>query len=234
MNNMTIFGLEISNRLQGLINEISSVYGVAVQFKDIETIDAKEKVGTKPRGAAGAENGTPVVYINIENGLFEENIAHELLHLRFQHRGFPRTHFPKGSMESIAASELLSIMEHRLFYQELKNMGYSPHTSFAIEVKGKLVPEFEKDVPFPQLQGLMRECVFSMWYLRINVEANDGDLIAKVDGLYIEKEKRCRVLGKGLMNVIRQENPDIPEKIKKALRSCFKILGAPQETILQI
>jgi hypothetical protein len=231
---MKIFGLEISNTLQELINETSSVYKEAVQFKDIETIEAKEKAGPKPKGGARVENGIPIVYINIENGLSEENIAHELLHLRFQYQGFPRTNFPQGSLEALAAGELLSIMEHRILYPELENMGYDPHRSFATDVKNKLVPEFEKDSPYPGWGRLMQECMFSIWYLRINLEVNDNNLIERIDNLYIEKAKKSRIIGKRLSNVIKQENPDTAEKIKKTLKICFKVLGASQEAILQI
>lgn len=231
---MEIFGLCISNKLQNLIDEIFSLYKKPVQFKDVKKLPPEYQRGLAYLGAAREENGIPTVYVNVKDGLYEENIAHELLHLKLEYQGFPRTTFPQGSLEAISASELLSIMEHRLIYDELEKMGYNPHESLRKSAEEQLIPELKKEFPWSEFPPIKRKVVLSIIYTRAKIELNNKDIIKQIDKLFVKKIKESRIIGEGLLAVILKQNPITPNEIKRALKGCFKILGVPQETILNM
>lgn len=224
---MNIFGLKPSKKLQGLISELGKLYGKAVVFRNNEDLPKVEKVGPKPLGACRVEYGVPVVYIHLQKGLNEEIIAHELLHLKLGKEGFPRTRYPEGTLEAIAGSELLSIIEHRLIYIELSRIGFNPYESFKENVESTFVPDLRTKNPYPEYRNITRRIIFSIWYARVELELKDEETKRTIDEWYSKEEKEARTLGKNLANAIRQERLDSPRMVLKVFKSCLIIINAP-------
>jgi hypothetical protein len=130
-----ILGVKIRPQVQGLLASVEKGYGKPVSFSKADT--GQDSAGDSSVG----QDGTPTVRVNpAHGGLTEENVAHELIHLRLKLEGFPLVRtlgYPEGyvgaRMDPRKEAYWRKIfrlvrdsIEHWSFYPELRRMGIEP------------------------------------------------------------------------------------------------------------
>lgn len=127
----TMFNIKLSKAANGLLNEVEKLYGKKVREEEVQNWEP-----VRYGESAIDVDGTPVVRINAGTGRSEENIVHELFHLKLYTRGFPLVGYnPPAESRTrenfnylqLVSNYLFDPIQHAIFYPELAKLGFKPN-----------------------------------------------------------------------------------------------------------
>ncbi len=198
-------------------------------FRDVET-----RLGKAVRcethlefGILGASDvaadGTPEIVLDTFEGRTEENLVHELFHLQLHAEGFPQ-HFrvksprtTKNERLQQVAEQLGFLIEHRLFYPQMRRMGFDPTGQYRTALENSLSQE--------KLYGAPRPAARTVSYAEISLLIHDPVLTRRVEKRYLRHGWTDQLnRGKELTRYLMTFNPDTPEKKRTALCVCLEIV----------
>jgi hypothetical protein len=126
--------------------------------KEVSCITAPDLYHTEgSRARSDDKNGTPVITVDFFTGRNETTITHELFHLQLYRSGFPvNMEIPKPPNRSQAAghkvvSDLISYMQHRIFFPKMIAIGLDPYAQNEEEMRSNMArnapPPMAKEAP---------------------------------------------------------------------------------------
>lgn len=209
-----------------LLKEVEQLYGRNIKMQAVNT-------NNKFYGGESTvlEDGTPVIKVNLFNKFKEETIVHELFHLKFRKKGFPRLKFAYYDDFKVSDNDvqmignifagIRDVIEHFIFYPEIRNMGLDPHIS---------MKDMYKESNFNNL-SIHDPVSLTANYVKIVLDSNDQKLISLLEQHY-EKNKWVDSInnGKRLIQIIKDSNPKNPkDEINTTLKCMNNLLGNKYE-----
>jgi hypothetical protein len=212
-----------------LLRDVESHFRQPVVCKIVGRLATEE--GGRANETVTAD-GTPLISLDAELGTTETEIAHELFHLQLKEKGFQQGFSievpPDVSRASlgVAVTSLSSLIEHRLFYPQMRKMGFDPSENYRKEVEEHI----ERDQPPPSV-GNHPE-LLAVDYAIVALTSNDQALTKRVRAWY-RKHGWLAQLKKGeeLVRYLAALDPNTPEKKKVALAACLRIVYDQEITI---
>lgn len=168
-------------------------------------------------------DGTPVVRLDSGSGRTETEVVHELFHLQLRALGFPQdfaiTVPPSidGNILQLAARDISAMLEHRLFYPKMRQMGLDPTKAYRDEVENHIAHERPPSYSsrYPQLLVID--------YATVLLVINDPPLTRRMRMWYAQHGWQDALRrGRNLANYILRLNPDTPPKMRTALSESLK------------
>jgi hypothetical protein len=131
-------------------------------------------------------DGTPVIEVSPNVTVTEELLVHELSHMKLQIEGFPKVFF-RGSADVTSddalltwlRSNVLDVIQHRIFYPRLRRMGYAPDAARIAEIR--LIIERGNFIDVSSVVDLASK------YFRIIMEVANTKVISSVNKWYRER-----------------------------------------------
>jgi hypothetical protein len=234
-----IFGLEISKNVRMLCQEIKEKSGYDVEFKDI--LEVKQTFALLPVGCCFFVDKRPVVGVNLELGLYDENIAHELLHLILGLEGFPGTYVTiNDPIASFIAQTLMSSLDHLITFPRLERMGYHPKLSVKDDFTNFL-KEMRKEDPYPLFQSKAKVVFLALLYMKYSLETENHNIITRLNTVFENRSRKelmsgnyydlGKKYGQKLIKTMRESFKPNPEDYKSTFSICLYNVGVPQEII---
>jgi hypothetical protein len=174
-DNMTrrdLFGITLSSSATKLLNQVENLYKNPVYEK------LGKDLSTDTSGFADTDkDGTPIITINPQIGRTEENIVHELFHLKMQAQGYPLFDFdaPPQVMQKNRAyfdemrQKIYDPLTHRIFFPEMRRMGLDPDAHIRAQYR-----ENRKSSEKPS------EDFLALYYFRLALELDDQSLLSEI------------------------------------------------------
>lgn len=170
-----------------------------------------------------ASDGTPEIVLDTYEGRTEENLVHELFHLQLHAKGFPQHLQVKSSRTKNAepiqqtAEQLGSLVEHRLFYPQMRRMGFDPTFQYRKALEIELSQEKLYGIPRPEERAVT--------YAEVALLIHDPALTRRVEEWYGHHGWTDQLSrGKKLTHYLVTFNPDTPEKKGIAVAACLEIV----------
>lgn len=177
--------------------------GVKLRLAAAELLGAVERLHRKPvlvvfrddfqEGIQGytftSGDGTPIIGIVPGKGQNEENIVHELFHLKMLAKGYPLFDFEMPEAERLAHGEFyLNIrtliydpIAQSLFYPKMRQMGLNPDVNTREQLqKNRLLTE-QPSAPKASQEWL------ATYFMKVSIETRDPDIRAELERWYKEK-----------------------------------------------
>lgn len=202
-------GISLSPASLNLLHDVEKRFGRAVHCEThMEFTDL---------GASHvAADGTPEIVVDMYEGKTEENIVHELFHLQLHAKGFPQ-HFQVSLLPNTAAGpfqqvaeQLGSLVEHRLFYPQMRRMGLDPTRQYRKELEISLAQT--------RLFGVQLAEKRIVDYAEISLLIGDPTLTRTVEKWYLTEGWTAQLArGKKLAWYLANFNPDTPAKKRTAV-----------------
>ena len=170
-----------------------------------------------------AADGTPEIVLDTYEGKTEENVVHELFHLQLRARGFPQRFrvTSLGSANTVlvqqVAEQLGSLIEHRIFYPQMRQMGFDPTLQYrsALETWMSHDKLYGPSVPAKRIVN----------YAEVSLLIHDAALTTRVEEWYARHQWVGQLnRGKRLADYLSTSNPDTPQKKRIALAACLAIV----------
>jgi hypothetical protein len=219
----------------------SSLCGVALHHQTARLLSVVERALSSSvqcsltgnlRGSEGAlaasgvaTDGTPWIELDAVDGVSETRVVHELFHLQLKSRGFPRGFRVETAknvdteLVRLAATDIISLLEHRLFFPKMRQMGFDPVREYRAEVekyiRGAPTPKSVEE--YPELQ--------SIGYAHVALLLNDPVLTRQMEKWYIQNNWTDQLSrGRELSSYIRKSNPHTPGEEKASLPVCLQLV----------
>ena len=211
-------GIELSSSSLTLFHDVESRLG--------KTVRCETHLEFGILGASDvAADGTPTIVLDTYEGRTEENLVHELFHLQLHAEGFPQ-HFrvssprgPNSEQFQQVAEQLGSLIEHRIFYPQMRRMGFDPTGQYRTALENSLSQE--------KLYGTPRPAARTVSYAEISLLIHDPVLTRRVEKWYLRHGWTDQLSrGKQLARDLATFNPDTPEKKRTAVGTCLEIVFA--------
>ncbi len=207
----TLFGISLRPEAARLLDEVEELYGVPVK-------EEIEDLGGNLGDTTVLQDGTPEIRIDSKSGRSEQNIVHELFHLKLRKEGFPELvfEFPPGTVirdsERRWANWNNSIvrepLQHRLFYPLLRQMGLVPDEGLKVG--------FDDLVRKGEYSGVVPENAFAVHtgnYLRALLETDDQEFLDRLTDWFEKKGWHDSIsAAEDLKEMIHQRDPRTPEE----------------------
>lgn len=215
-------GIELSSSSVALLHAVESKLGKRIRC------ETHMEFGILGASDVAAD-GTPEIVLDTYEGRTEENFVHELFHLQLRARGFPqrfRVTSPRSANAALAqqiAEQLGSLIEHRIFYPQMRQMGFDP----TLQYRNALENWMSHDTLYGPSVAAKRIVDYAEVYLLIH----DPALTRRVEEWYTRHGWTGQLnRGKKLAEYLSNFNPNTPEKKRIALPSCLQIaLGGKLE-----
>jgi hypothetical protein len=213
---VTPCGIELSQSSLTLFHDVETRLGKAIRC------ETHLEFGVLGASDVGAD-GTPEIVLDTYEGKTEENLVHELFHLQLHAQGFPQ-HFRVRSARAAnrerfqqVAEQLGSLIEHRLFYPQMRRMGFDPTGQYRIALENSLSQE--------KLYGTPRPATRTVSYAEIALLIHDPALTRTVEKWYLRHGWTDQLSrGKQLARYLAVFNPDTPAKKRTAIMTCLEIV----------
>lgn len=218
-------GIELDDRVRSRAQDLASRAGRAIQLRPQKDFLALE--------GARLEGGVPVIVLRDPEGMNAYNLAHGLLHLECEVSGYPRTLTRQDAQAPDLLSQILgelsSLVEHRVIYPRLAELGFDPAREIEEIVRQMLLPKL-KD---PATIEAMPEWPRKMWLIlkcaRVRLEiAKDSDVFLTADKLLREQYPVEWREALRIVSTIRSIDLSTPEAARKVLLACLHQLGCPE------
>ena len=212
----TLCGIELSNPSLSLFHDVENRLGKAIHCEthlEFGILGASDV----------ADDGTPEIVLDTYEGKTEQNLVHELFHLQLRAKGFPQR-FQVKSPASInsalvqqVAEQLGSLIEHRLFYPQMRQMGFDPTQQYRDGLDAMLSQD--------KLYGAPVSAKRTVNYAEISLLIHDPSLTSKVEKWY-KRHGWTDQLNRGqrLVQYLTTFNPDSPEKKRTAVEAGLVIV----------
>lgn len=226
--------LRLSPDTQRLLGEVLAVFKdkISLQFGDEQAY--YEIMGEHFQLDGNAcylpGNERPIIFIRqlkpVTRGT-ELDIAHELGHLwlesfEFPRFGFCRTKEERKTFKTYRFAWLMEIMEHAIYYPKFKG-------EYGIDlynIGNKRLEEFLDRYLGRQASNSGREQIgLILYFIKYHVEANDGNLVNRLDAVYSERFVKIREKAEEALRIIQGlvgQEPDatnFKDKYHDVLRS---------------
>ena len=196
--------------------------------------DVENRLGKKVRcethlefGILGASDvapdGTPQIVLDTYEGRTEENLVHELFHLQLRAKGFPQhlevksPRIANRELPQQVAEQLGSLIEHRLFYPQIRRMGFDPSLQYRKALEASMAQE--------KLYGTLPAEKRTVSFAEISLLIHDPALTRRVEEWYARHGWTDQLTrGKKLTHYLMNFNPDTPEKKRTAVSDCLEIV----------
>ena len=170
-----------------------------------------------------AADGTPEIVLDKYEGKTEENLVHELFHLQLRAKGFPQRFQVSASRRTNkqlvqqVAEQLGSLIEHRLFYPQMRGMGFDPTLQYREGLEALLSED--------KLYGPPASGKRIVTYAEVSLLIQDPAITRRVEAWYTRHgwtDELSR--GKRLVHYVATFNPDTPEKKRTAVGAGLAIV----------
>ncbi|SRR6266404_3083238 len=203
----SVLGVPLSPPTVGLLNQVESIYGQAVQFEsnpqlsDFTLAQAIQKI-----------DGTPVVQINPKMGLglHEAQIAHELMHLLCWAEGVSLPHFiidgdvnddVRAAVDLLGDKGLYDQVLHAYFYPRIRNLGLDPSVPEKERIRG-----FLESGIWPVRAGWLRTPDLALYYFRAVVVLKDDALARDIATAFaLHAQHDAVVMGKEMVDAVTKK-----------------------------
>jgi hypothetical protein len=221
--------------LQSAMIVVRELGGVKLRPEAAEVLEAVERVSGKSVSVSlrddlaeavqgysfTAQDGTPTIVLARGKGQNEENIVHELFHLKMLNDGYPLFDFDMSDAERSANGKLYLLMRtliydpitHSLFYPKMRQMGLDPDSNTREQLqKNRLRSEQ------PSVEWL------ATYFMKVSLETSDPKLRDEVEHWYEEKGWTVALQrGRALLQVIESLSED-PESVALIVVKCLNVL----------
>lgn len=212
----SLCGIELSHLSLELFHDVETRLGKAIRC------ETHMEFGTLGASDVGVD-GTPEIVLDKYEGRTEENLVHELFHLQLRARGFPQRFRVKAPRTSHAefvqtiAEQLASLIEHRLYYPQMRQMGFDP----TLQYRQALETWMSQD----KLYGSSVAAKRTVNYAEISLLIHDPALNRRVEEWYARHGWNDQLSrGKKLTQYLTTFNPDTPAKKRAAVPACLEIV----------
>jgi hypothetical protein len=215
-----VCGIELSRPALALFHDVEHRLG--------KTIRCETHMEFGILGASDvAPDGTPEIILDTYEGRTEENLVHELFHLQLRAKGFPQ-HFklrsPRTANNELVqqvAEQLASLVEHRLFYPQMRRMGFDPTLQYRKALENWLSQDKLYSTAVPEKRTVS--------YAEVSLLIQDPVLTRRVEEWYVRQGWTDQLSrGKRLTHYLVTFNPDTPEKKRAAVAACLEIVFGRQ------
>jgi hypothetical protein len=212
----TLCGIELSPPSLALFRDVESRLG--------KTIRCETHLEFGILGASEvAADGTPQIVLDTYQGKTEENLVHELFHLQLHAKGFPQR-FQVGASRNTnkqlvqrVAEQLGSLIEHRLFYPQMRGMGFDPTLQYRQGLEALLSED--------KLYSPPASAERAVTYAEVSLLIQDPAITKRVAAWYAHQGWTDQLSrGKRLVHYLETFNPDTPEKKRTAVGAGLAIV----------
>ena len=212
----TLCGIELSPPSLALFRDVESRLGKAIRCEthlEFGILGASEV----------AADGTPKIVLDTYQGKTEENLVHELFHLQLHAKGFPQRFQVSASRNTNkqlvqqVAEQLGSLIEHRLFYPQMRGMGFDPTGQYRQGLEALLSED--------KLYGPPASAKRAVTYAEVSLLMQDPAITKRVAAWYARHGWTDQLSrGKRLVHYLATFNPDTPEKKRTAVGAGLAIV----------
>lgn len=180
-----LFGIKISPKTENLLEDIENTYGKKL---------SEEIITSWPDDHFGqsyiSENGSPIIKINAKTGRTENNIVHELFHLKLSAEGFPQNVNFSGKKELLIQNEsffrnagglLLAPILHHKFFPKMRLMEINPSYEINLNINDKIKKNGDN---LCSTDKIFR----ALYYFIVLIESDNKSLVNKLTNLYIKNK----------------------------------------------
>lgn len=218
----TLFGVSLRPFVLELLTAVEKNFGRQISEEE-KTDWPKDKFGE----AYVTPDGRPVIQINAFTGRTEENIVHELFHLKLSAEGWGQEVKFRGSMtlpeEDLgflkrAGGLLFAPLTHLIFYPEMRRMGLDP----SAEINADLRQKFQGK-GYGNLESTTDK-YRALYYLIAATESDDPELLHELSQLYERKWSDSLKTGRRLIELINRSEPRKQDEVAKVFAQCMTVL----------
>ncbi len=169
-------------------------------------------------------DGTPFIRL-ADSGTYEENLVHELMHLKLKLRGFPYgIHWQDrcqldNRIHKWLSDNLKDAIEHWIFYPDIEAMHLSPDPEIPVDLRAAI-----KRDSYGAGENLSIENL-AVYYFRVLTYPQEPDLTAEVSDWYDRKGwTQAKTIGSQMYNLLLTMRPIKPEDEITVFVTCANIL----------
>ena len=212
----TLCGIELSPPSLALFRDVEGRLGKSIRCEthlEFGILGASEV----------AADGTPEIVLDRYRGKTEENLVHELFHLQLHAKGFPQrfqVNVSRNANRQLVqqlAEQLGSLIEHRLFYPQMRGMGFDPTLQYREGLEALLSED--------KLYGPPPSAKRAVTYAEVSLLIQDPATTRRVEAWYARHRWTAQLRrGKRLVHYLTTFNPDTPEKKRTAVAAGLAIV----------
>ena len=205
----TLCGIELSPPSLALFRDVEGRLGKSIRCEthlEFGILGASEV----------AADGTPEIVLDRYQGKTEENLVHELFHLQLRAKGFPQrfqvsvSRNTKKQLAQQVAEQLGYLIEHRLFYPQMRGMGFDPTLQYREGLEALMSGD--------KLYGPPASAKRAVTYAEVSLLIQDPAITRRVAAWYARHGWTDQLSrGKRLVHYLTTFNPDTPEKKRTAV-----------------
>ncbi len=207
--------IQLPDRLKTLCAEVKQLSGREVIWKEDADVAGL-------MGSAIDHDGNPTIsYQNFS----EAGAAEELMHLKYQLKGFAGLKQKKGSVNrraQQAATMLQNSAHHFLFYPLLEEWGYNPRQAEAHSTRRQAKAIEENFAQTTVTDSFKAFC--AMLYVRSLLDAMDEALVGEVSEFLENRVPEALSMGKKVSETIRNELGSSAAGYRATLDKCLKLM----------
>lgn len=218
-----LFGIPLSAPATELLTKVEKHFRKQVREEE-KTDWPPDKFGE----AVVAPDGTPVIQINKSTGRTEENIVHELFHLKLAAEGWGQEVKFSGPREFMLHNEeffrrigglLYAPITHLVFYPAMRKMGLNP----SVEINADLKQKFQSG-NHGSLEATTDK-YRALYYVIAGLESDDPELLLRLSELYEKKGWSGPLeVAKNLTTIINMSKPTTKESATAVFLQCMQAL----------
>lgn len=154
--------------------------------------------------------------------------AHELLHLKLDLLGFPGIRQKSyNGRAGVALTMLHNLLQHRMFFPQLKEMGFDEHAGECKAVKRMFAKLHREDIDVSNIPNEpFLKALFAMLYARTKEHCDKVIFHGLVDEVYAQKYMDlAQAMGEAVLDNIKVTRESTPEHYREVLERCLDVLG---------
>ena len=222
------------DRSKLLVREIA---GVKLRPTSALILNSVEKLYQKPvyivfrddlgEGVAGySDTRAPVLGIARGEGQNEENVIHELFHLKMQAEGYPLFDFEMSAPQPVLRGDMYKTFReliydpitHAIFYPKMREMGLDPDANTRAQLIRNRVRAKQPGIALPSKEWR------ATYLMKISLETRDSESKVAVERWYEEKGWDWPITrGKALFQIVATASTD-SAALATVVVSCFNEL----------
>jgi hypothetical protein len=219
----TLFGIELNHKAENLLKNIEQTYGKKVS-EEIITSWPDDKFG---QGHV-SEDGTPIIRINAKTGKTENNVVHELFHLKLSGEGFPQNVNFSGARELLVQNEeffrnagglLLAPILHYKFFPKMRLIGVNPSYEINLNLNEKIRKNGDNLHSTSEISR-------TLYYFIVLIESDNKKLVTGITNVYIKNGwigsvNLAKKLYSELNNLLVETPDDVKDVFQRNLTTLF-------------
>lgn len=211
--------ISLSAAAQKVLKEVEGLYGDEVRFEEDPELCGRMMV--KPNLPY------PTIYCKKTSSVTEQDLVHELLHLKYRKLGYPYLMPKDSASEEIKtiATVVNGLFDHAIIFSQLVNMGYNPFAEEEEPVR-KQLDKLLAEGPSLNCEDIVARAKFSALYARVRMDCQSQEIKKMCNELFLAKESDlCRETGKNLIEVVRRYAAGGVDSFENGLEKTVEMLG---------